>query len=60
MTLMASFPYVAERAKNWEKQIEKARWFSIEMEKLGFNQLGEKPHNHDLLFFETPQLYEIS
>jgi Sep-tRNA:Cys-tRNA synthetase len=27
---------------------------------LGFKQLGEKPHRHDLLHFETPALYEIS
>ncbi|MCK4781358.1 O-phospho-L-seryl-tRNA:Cys-tRNA synthase [Candidatus Parcubacteria bacterium] len=60
MTLMASFPYVVKRVKNWEEQVEKARWFSAEMENLGFKQLGEKPHNHDLLFFESPQLYKIS
>ena len=30
------------------------------MEQLGFSQLGEKPHRHDLMAFETPALYEIS
>lgn len=60
MTLMASFPYVVDRVKEWEKQKEKARWFSQEMEKLGIKQLGEKPHNHDLMFFESKKLYEIS
>ena len=33
---------------------------SNELEKLGFKQLGEKPHKHDLLHFEAPMLYEIS
>ena len=60
VTLMASFPYVAERVEQWKEQVEKARWFSEEMEKLGIHQLGEKPHNHDLMFFESEKLYEIS
>lgn len=59
-TLIASFPEVKERIKDWNKEVEKARYFSRELEKLGLNQLGEKPHNHDLLFFEAPVLYEIS
>jgi Sep-tRNA:Cys-tRNA synthetase len=60
MTLMASFPYVRERVGNWNEQVLKAQWFSAELEKLGFIQLGEKPHRHDLLHFDTPALYEIS
>jgi len=60
ITLMASFPYVKERVNHWDKQVAKAQWFSGELEKLGFKQLGEKPHRHDLLHFETPQLYDIS
>lgn len=60
MTMMASFPHVKERVTKWKEQVEKARWFSQEMEKLGITQLGEKPHNHDLMFFESPRLYEIS
>ena len=58
--MMASFPSVLERVKHWDKEVEKARKFSAEMEKLGFKQLGGKPHNHDLTTFETPILYEIS
>ncbi|GAG45862.1 unnamed protein product, partial [marine sediment metagenome] len=38
----------------------KAQWFSSELQKLGFKQLGETPHRHDLLHFETPTLYDIS
>jgi len=60
MTLMASFAEVSERVKKWPAEVEKARWFSEEMEKLGIKQLGEKPHNHDLLFFESEELFEIS
>jgi len=60
ITLMASFPYVKERVQHWDEQVSKARWFSAELEKLGFEQLGEKPHRHDLLHFDAPALYEIS
>lgn len=60
MTLMASFPKVAERVKRWGEQVEKARWFSEQLEKLEIKQLGEKLHNHDLMFFESEKLYEIS
>ncbi|MFC1911184.1 O-phospho-L-seryl-tRNA:Cys-tRNA synthase [Chloroflexota bacterium] len=60
MTLMASFPYVRERVNHWDEQLSKAQWFSAELEKLGFIQLGDKPHRHDLLHFDTPALYEIS
>ncbi|MEW6679544.1 MAG: O-phospho-L-seryl-tRNA:Cys-tRNA synthase [bacterium] len=59
-TLMASFPEVVERIKGWQAQVEKARWFSEELEKLGIKQLGEKPHQHDLMFFESPMFYKIS
>ena len=30
------------------------------MEKLGLVQQGEKPHNHDLIFFLAENLYQIS
>jgi Sep-tRNA:Cys-tRNA synthetase len=60
ITLMASLPYVAERISNWDSEVEKARWFSAEMEKIGCVQMGEKPHNHDLLMFETDIFYDIS
>lgn len=60
ITLMASFPSVKERVNHWDEQVSKAQWFSAELEKLGFIQLGEKPHRHDLLHFDTPALYEIS
>jgi Sep-tRNA:Cys-tRNA synthetase len=60
ITLMASFPHVRERVQHWDEQVSKAQWFSAELEKLGFIQIGEKPHRHDLLHFDAPALYEIS
>ena len=59
-TLMASFSEVSERIKKWPDEIEKAQWFSNELEKLELKQLGEKPHQHDLMFFKSEQFYEIS
>lgn len=60
ITLLASFPFIAERVKKWNEQIEKARSFSSMLEELQIIQLGEKPHNHDLMFFESELLYNIS
>jgi len=61
LVLMASFPYVKERVKHWDEEVEKARWFSGQMESLGeIRQLGDKPHNHDLIRFETPAIDKIA
>ncbi len=60
MTLIASFPHVKSRIKKWGKEVEKARYFSKQVERFGIIQLGEKPHNHDLMFFESEILYNIS
>jgi len=60
ITLMASFPHVSQRIEEWGEEVRKARKFSEEMEKLGIVQLGERPHNHDLMFFHSERLYEIS
>ena len=60
LTLMASFPAVVERVRHWPEEVEKACWFSAEMEKLGMSQQGERPHNHDLMFFLAENLYQIS
>jgi Sep-tRNA:Cys-tRNA synthetase len=60
LTLMASFPAVVERIKAWPEEVEKARWFSSEMEKLNMVQLGDRPHDHDLMFFLAENLYAIS
>ncbi|MDI9395774.1 MAG: O-phospho-L-seryl-tRNA:Cys-tRNA synthase [Euryarchaeota archaeon] len=60
MTLMASFPEVVKRVRNWDQEVENARWFSSRLEDMGFIQRGQKPHSHDLMFFEAPRFYEIS
>jgi Sep-tRNA:Cys-tRNA synthetase len=60
MTMIASFPKVVERIRHWDKEVENARWFSSKLEHLGLLQMGDKPHNHDLMFFEAPVLYEMS
>ncbi len=60
VTLMASFPSVVERTQYWDDEVKKARWFSEELESLGLEQLGEKPHNHDLMNFKTDIFYQIS
>jgi len=60
LTLMASFPTVVERVGRWQEELEKARWFSGEMEKMDLVQVGDRPHNHDLMFFLTERLYNIS
>ncbi len=40
--------------------MEKARWFVAKMERLGMEQQGDRPHNHDLIFFKAENLYAIS
>ncbi|MBE0523500.1 MAG: O-phospho-L-seryl-tRNA:Cys-tRNA synthase [Methanosarcinales archaeon] len=60
MTMLASFPTVVERTKHWDQEVDKARWFASQLEQLGLIQLGQKPHNHDLMFFEAPILFEMS
>jgi len=58
---MMSFPYVKERVKRWETELKRIQRFIDEMEELGDTMLlGERPHRHHLLHFETPDLWEIS
>ena len=60
LTMMASFPAVVERTRRWDEEVEKARWFAGEMERLGMDLQGDQPHGHDLMFFKSEILYEIS
>jgi len=60
LTMMASFPAVVERTKRWEEEVERAQKFSESMEAMGIELQGDKPHNHDLMFFKAENLYEIS
>ena len=38
----------------------KAQGFSESIQRLGFEQLGEKPHRHDLMSFTSDIFYDIS
>ncbi|MFH1403680.1 MAG: O-phospho-L-seryl-tRNA:Cys-tRNA synthase [Candidatus Altiarchaeota archaeon] len=60
VALMASFPKVRERVKHWDDELRNARWFVDQLDSLGIIQVGEKPTNHDLNFFESEILYRIS
>lgn len=60
LTMMASFPAVVERTKRWNEEVESARKFSEGMEAMGIEMQGDRPHNHDLMFFKAENLYEIS
>jgi Sep-tRNA:Cys-tRNA synthetase len=57
---MASFPSVVQRVTTWKQEVAQVQWFARELEQLGLKPLGETPHNHDLLFIETPIFYQIS
>jgi Sep-tRNA:Cys-tRNA synthetase len=58
---MAAFPYVAERVKHWDEEVKKARYFIEQLERIsGIKQLGQRPHNHDLIHFESESFFEVS
>ncbi|NOZ76224.1 MAG: O-phospho-L-seryl-tRNA:Cys-tRNA synthase [Euryarchaeota archaeon] len=58
---MLAFPYVKERVKGWDGELDKTRRFADEMEKeCDMVLMGDLPHNHHLLHFETPLFWEIS
>jgi len=60
-TLMASFPYVNQRVKNWNKEVQETRNFVETLENIdGISQLGIKPKEHDLVRFETSIFDEIA
>ncbi len=61
VTLMASFPKVVERVKSWEKEVENARYFVNEMEKIeGLHQMGIKPTEHTLQNFEALPFHQVA
>ena len=60
VSLMASFPYIAERVKKWNEELKKTQFVVNELESIGFKQLGVKPKQHDLTKFESPILDEIA
>lgn len=61
ISALMSFPHVKERTKLWPEEIGKTMRFIDEMEDIGdIMLLGERPHRHHLLHFETPDFWEIS
>jgi len=51
-----------ERLDRWPDEVEKTRYFVEKMEGLvadGIRQLGARPKIHDLVYFETPVLFEM-
>lgn len=60
-TLMASFPSVVERVKNWDEEVKKARFAVKELERIeGTKQLGVKPKEHTLIHLENEGFYRVS
>lgn len=59
---MLSFPHVKERVLRWREEMEKINNFVNDMENLGGDimLLGQRPHEHHLLSFETPVFDEIA
>jgi Sep-tRNA:Cys-tRNA synthetase len=56
-----SFQHVKDRVKNWDEEMKKTEKFVDSIENLGdIMLLGERPHRHHLLHFETPRFWEIS
>lgn len=61
ISAMYSLPHVVERVERWDETLEKIQWFIREMEEIdGIGLIGERPHRHHLLHFETPLFWEIS
>lgn len=59
--LITAFPYIKERVRHFNEEVEKARWFVEKMEGLGdIKQLGIKPTRHDLVRLETPLFKKMS
>ena len=58
---MLSLPHVKKRVENWDDELKKINNFVEEMEKIpDVMLLGQNPHRHHLLHFETPRFWEIS
>jgi len=43
MTLIASFPEVVKRVRNWDLEVENARWFSTRLEEMALSSAGRNP-----------------
>ncbi len=58
---MLTFPMVKERVSRWEDELKKINNFIKDMEDIGdIMLLGQQPHQHHLMHFETPRFWKIS
>jgi Sep-tRNA:Cys-tRNA synthetase len=61
LSLMASFPHVAERVKKWDEEIEKARYLVSVLEQIeGTRQLGIRPKQHTLIHVQSDGFWKVS
>lgn len=61
LTLIASFPAVVERVEKWDEEVQKARFFVGELERIqGVKQVGDRPKRHTLIHFETEPFFRVS
>lgn len=61
VALIASFPHIVERVKNWDTELSHARMIvSRLLEEGGFSLMGESPRRHDIIALETPAFDEIA
>ena len=61
LTLIASFPAVVERIEKWDEEVQKARFFVGELERIqGVKQVGDRPKRHTLIHFETEPFFRVS
>ena len=57
---MLSFDHVERRVKQWDQELARINAFVADMEKIpDVMLLGQRPHRHHLLHFETPRLWEV-
>jgi len=60
ISVMEVFPYVEERVARWDEELRKSNEFAEAIEDIGdIMLLGQRPHKHHLLHFETPRLWEV-
>ncbi|MBN1786569.1 MAG: O-phospho-L-seryl-tRNA:Cys-tRNA synthase, partial [Candidatus Methanofastidiosa archaeon] len=61
VALISAFPHIKERVKQWDREVEHARYaVSKLLGSGGFSLLGTLPKKHDLIAIETPCYDEIA
>ncbi len=59
---MLSFDSVKKRVTEWKDKLKEIQWFINKFEDIGEGTmlLGQNPHKHHLMHFDTPLFYELS